>query len=85
MRVLTTSGCHLVPVVPGSGTASVIGSHWNAVQAWRDRGDKDGLAAFINTVVSGYRLEADPEAIKRWAKRGDLDIDDPYEPLGGDR
>jgi hypothetical protein len=95
MRVLTPEGLRVVPVVPGSEAASLIGSHWNAIKLFRDTGESEPLERFKTTVIGGeqqkdgtvkggHRLATDLKMIKKWAKKGDLDIDDPYEPLGGD-
>lgn len=95
MRALTTVGVQLVGVVPGSEVASIIGGHWNAIKVFRDTGDSSLLAQYAGIIVGGhfsggrwvggYRLLTDPEQVKRWAYQGELDIDDPYEPLAGDR
>jgi hypothetical protein len=95
MRVLTPVGVQVVAVMPGSEAASVIGSHWNAIKLFRDTGESKPLERFKDPVIGGekqkdgsvkggYRLATDPKMIKKWAKQGELDIDDPYEPLGGD-
>src|SRR5438309_1533431 len=95
MRILTPDGLRVIPVVHGSDAASTIGSHWNAIKTFRDTGNQTALRRFKATViggvrignlqVGGYRLATDPAMIRQWAKLGDLDIEDPYAPLGGDR
>ena len=89
MRILTPDGLRVVAVATGSGEASLIGAHWNAIKIYRDSGDTRYLDelqdATIDVEGRPVRLETDPRAVKRWAKQGELDIDDPYAELEGDR
>ena len=85
MRVLTVDGLRVLDVVPGSKDASTIGGHWNAIKVYRDTGDPSLLRQFDVAVGGRLRLQTDPAAVKAWGREGELDMDDPYEPLGGDR
>ncbi len=95
MRILTPGGLRVIDVDAGSPDASMIGRHWNAIKLFRDTGDSSPLSRFTGVAVGGrfygvrwvggYQLATDLDMIRRWAYQGELDIDDPYEPLGGGR
>jgi hypothetical protein len=46
MRMLTTSGVEVIPVVAGSDAAHTIGQHWNAVKQFLHTGDTSVLEPF---------------------------------------
>lgn len=93
IRVLTPDGQRLLLVEEDSPEGSLIARHWNAIKQYRNGGDSSGLTAFAGQTVTGVDpdtglpitvdLVADPEVVKRWAKRGELDDIDPYSELDG--
>ncbi len=64
--------------VRGSGTASVIGSHFNAIARYLATGDPAVLAPYRAVVVDGVPLLTDPLLIEELAAQRELDIDDIY-------
>jgi hypothetical protein len=62
-----------------SREASIIARHWNAVKHFLWTGDPRRVARFKGVTVAGRPLETDPDAIERWARRGELDFEDIYE------
>ena len=92
MRMLTTTGQRVLSVFADSRASSLIGGHWNAIKVFRDTGDPSLLARFEGVSIgvqtsAGFRpfatFETDLETIRRWARSGELDLDDPYEELDG--
>jgi hypothetical protein len=82
MSVLSTDG-HVTVVVRGSGAASIVAEHANAVRRYLG-GDTDALDRFAGKRVAGLTLETDPDAIEAFALAGELDFEDIYdEPNGG--
>ena len=79
MRMLTTSGVEVAAVEVGSDAASAIGQHWNAVKHFLHTGDTSVLTPFAGSRILRYQFEVDPAKIERWAMRGELDFEDPYE------
>jgi hypothetical protein len=77
IEVLTVDGPQVV-IVRGSGAASLIGSYEAAVGHYLQTGDASRLARFEGKRVAGITLEADPDAIDEWARRGELQIEDIY-------
>ncbi len=64
--------------VRGSRTASLIGSHFNAVGRYLATGDPAVLAPYRGVVVDGVPLLTDPSLIEQLAAQRELDIDDIY-------
>jgi hypothetical protein len=80
MRVLTTVGVKDLEI-ESSSARSVVGGHWNAIQAFLATGDTDPLEPYTTSVINGYLLLTDPDEIERLARIGELDIDDIYGEL----
>lgn len=70
----------LVVEIYSEADASLVGSHWNAVQIYRNTGDESVLVDFRwETVGDGvYELEVNPAEIDYWARLGELDFQDIY-------
>jgi hypothetical protein len=94
MRILTDQGQRVVTVVVRSQAASLVGGHWNAIKTFRDTGDASLLARYRGVSIgirtpSGFRPTAtfatDLDMIRRWARQGELDLDDPYAEVEGYR
>jgi hypothetical protein len=75
-RVLTTDGVKETDVL-SSRQASLVGAHWNAVDAYLHTGNPLGLRKFTNVRIGGMALATDPEQIEAYARR-ELAIDDIY-------
>ena len=80
--MLSDHGTIELHVEVGSGAASLIGSHWNAVKSFLHTGDVVSLIAFAIWTVGGHRFAVDPSWIEAWAARGELDFEDIYESGG---
>jgi hypothetical protein len=78
MCVLTTAGVKDLDVEPPAAR-SIVGSHWNAVQAFLATGETEPLEPYWTIVINDYLLMSDPDEIERLARIGELDIDDIYE------
>src|SRR4051795_5950714 len=61
MRILAVHG-EVEVEVPDEHDRSIVGSHWNAVQAVR-RGDLSSIGDFEGERPAGKRLMTDPKAI----------------------
>lgn len=64
--------------VRGSRVASLVGSHFNAVDRYLRTGDASVLAPFRGKRVGGVELLTDVEIIERLDAAHELDIDDIY-------
>jgi hypothetical protein len=83
MNVLSTDG-HVTVAVRGSGAASLVAEHANAVRRYLTAGDTGALDRFVGVRVAGLTLETDPDAIETFALSGELDFEEIYdEPNGG--
>jgi hypothetical protein len=78
MRVLTTSGLKDLEL-DSARSRSIVGSHWNAIQAFLATGDTDPLKPYATFLIKDYLLLTDPDEIERLARIGELDIEDIYE------
>jgi hypothetical protein len=78
MRVLTTSGLKDLEL-DSRKTRSIVGSHWNAIQAFLATGDTDPLEPYTTTLIKDSLLLTDPDEIERLAQIGEIDIDHIYE------
>jgi hypothetical protein len=76
MSVLTTAGVKDLDV-ESPAARSIVGSHWNAVQAFLATGDTEPLSPYATTAINDYLLLTDPGEIERLARIGDLDVE-PY-------
>ena len=78
MRVLSEGGVEHEVATRGSRVASLVGAHWSAIGLYLDTGDASGLAKFQGKRVAGRVLEADPDAIDAWERRGELQVEEIY-------
>jgi hypothetical protein len=78
MRILTKGGVIDTLVIDG-GTASMIGSYWNAVRHYLWTGDTRHLEEFEGVWVNFHRLLTDPDTIDDWDRVGELELDSIYE------
>lgn len=77
MAVMTATGRVDVDV-RGSRSASLVGSHHNAIQRYLAIGDEWLLAPYRGKRVGGQELLADPARLEQIAAQRELDIDDIY-------
>jgi len=77
LKVLTTEGTKVVGV-RGSGQASLISQHANAVRQYLATGQTGALAPFAGRTIAGLAFETDPTAIEEHWRRGELDWEDLY-------
>jgi hypothetical protein len=78
MRILTTGGVTDVELA-ASRTRSVVGNHWDAIQAFLYTGETEQLEPYRRLRVAGHQLLTDPDEIERLARLGELDVDGIYE------
>jgi hypothetical protein len=78
MRVLTTSGIRDLEL-DSPQSRSIVGSYWNAIQAFLATGDTDPLTPYRLIVIKDYLLLTDPDEIERLARVGEIDVDEIYE------
>ena len=78
MRILTADGVKDTLVLD-DGTASLIGSYWNAVRRYLWTGDTRQLEEFEGKWVNFHRLLTDPDLIDDWDRVGELELDSIYE------
>jgi hypothetical protein len=64
--------------VRGSGKATLVARHSNAIRAYLASGDPAVLEPFDGREVGGVRLLADPDLIEELYQRRELDLDDIY-------
>jgi hypothetical protein len=79
MSVLGTGGVVHEVEVRGSRAASLVGEHWSAIDHYLNRGDESRLRRLDGATVAGIDLEADPDVIDEWERRGVLEIEDIYD------
>lgn len=77
MTVLSTDGRMEVDV-RSSAQASRIAAHYNAIDFYLRTGDTRPLKRFASVTVGGRRLETNLDQVERWARAGELSIDDIY-------
>jgi hypothetical protein len=77
MRILTEDGV-IDTLVLDDGTASMIGSYWNAVRRYLWTGDTRPLEEFEGRSVNFHRLLTDPDRIDDWDRVGELELDSIY-------
>jgi len=77
MTVLSTDG-RIEVDVRSSAQASRIAAHYNAIDFYLRTGDTRPLRRFTSVTVGGRRLETDLDQVERWARAGELSIDDIY-------
>ena len=78
MRILTSGGVTDVELA-SSRARSVVGNHWNAIQAFLYTGETEQLEPYRRLRVAGHWLLTDPDEIERLARIGELDLEDIYE------
>lgn len=79
MRVLVAGAGPQDIDIHSSRDAGIVARHWNAVKHFLGTGDTRRVARFRRASVAELRLETDPDAIERWARRGELDFEDIYD------
>ncbi len=77
MSVLSTNGRVEVDV-RSSAQASRIAAHYNAIDFYLRTGDARPIKRFASVSVGGHRLQTDLDQVERWARAGELSIDDIY-------
>lgn len=77
MTVLSTDGRVEVDV-RSSAQASRVAAHYNAIDYYLRTGDARPLRRFARVTVGGRRLQTDLDQVERWARAGELSIDDIY-------
>lgn len=77
MTVLSTDGRVEVDV-RSSAQASRVAAHYNAIDHYLRTGDTRPLRPFARTRVGGRLLQTDLDQVERWARAGELSIDDIY-------
>jgi hypothetical protein len=77
MRVLTTEG-EIEIDTRGSGVASLIGKHQNAVKRYLATGQTTALSTFVGMKVRGHELETRPDFIDERERRGELSFEESY-------
>jgi len=77
MTVLSTDGRVDVDV-RSSAQASRVAAHYNAIDFYLRTGDARPLKRFATVSVGGRRLQTDLDQVERWARAGELSIDDIY-------
>lgn len=77
MSVLTPAGVVDV-VLRDFDEASLVGQHWAAVRRFLATGDHSALAKFSAVTVAGVEFETGLDAIERWGRIGEIDLDDIY-------
>lgn len=80
MQVLGKDGLRTVET-RGSGGASRLSAHANAVRNYIYTGDSSELERFHGMRVGGVELETDLDRIDEWARRGELSFEDIYAGL----
>jgi hypothetical protein len=78
MRILTRHGVEDVELKTFEA-GSAVGSYWNAVRHYLWTGRTDALDEFDGVEIKGRLLLTDPDLIERYARIGELDVDDIYE------
>lgn len=78
MKVLGEDGVEHEVAVRGSRAASLVGEHWSAIGHYLETGDESRLRRLEGKRVAGITLETDPDAIDRWERRGELQVEDIY-------
>lgn len=79
MSVLTTGGVRDLELASPEDR-SIVGSHWNAVQAVL-AGKVEQIVPFIGVRVRGYKLLTDLDEIERRGRLGDLEVEPYPSPL----
>jgi hypothetical protein len=79
MVVLGSGGIEHEVEVRGSRAASLIGTHWSAIDHYLRTGDDSRLRRLDGKTVAGVPLEGDPDTLDEWQHRGVLEIEDVYE------
>jgi hypothetical protein len=77
MQVLGEDGPAEVSI-RGSRVASLISSHWAAIDHYLLTDDAEPLRALSGKRAGGVVLETDPDRIDAWDRRGELAIEDIY-------
>jgi hypothetical protein len=77
MSILSSDGRVEVDV-RSSAQASRVAAHYNAIDFYLRTGNAQPLKRFARISVGGRRLATDLEQVERWARAGELSIDDIY-------
>jgi hypothetical protein len=77
MRILTDNGVEDVELHTFRAR-SMVGSYWNAVRLYLWTGETEPLETFAGWRIRGHWLLTDPDLIDRYARIGELDLDDIY-------
>ena len=80
MRILTKDGVEDVELET-LRARSTVGSYWSAVQRYLYTGNTDRIEGFKGVRIRRKRLLTDPDLIDRYARIGELDIEDIYEDV----
>ncbi len=77
IRVVSTTGVHLVPRLSKT-TRSVVAGHHNAIRRYLNTGDAKALEPFEGISVAGHELETRTNALDWWGLTGELSYESIY-------